>query len=194
MNQKSASRTHFQAGGELAGCRRAGSQLRGNRLTGCLLAAGLLLAPQLAFACGLSLPNWLLPAVFGTAAVFGLATLPAFAVKWVWKIASGRTPALEVSSVSSALLAVLLGALGIFAIPRFDSLYASFGADLPALTRIVIDLHYLLVMPAVLLAFVAILIKDKARRRRWLDGFLVGNSALMFLTTGALYSPIFKMC
>jgi type II secretory pathway component PulF len=82
-----------------------------------------------------------------------------------------------------------------YVVPRFEELFADFGADLPAFTKFVLNVHdyfFLLALPG----FIGnVLIHNfKNSSGWWLVGFtgLMGI-ALIPLTIIAMYLPIFEM-
>ncbi len=157
----------------------------------------LMLLPQPAFACGLGLAGWglaSLVAMLGIAFFVAVPAVPVWGAKKLWKAISGSAPEVGVFSVSSAVMAVVLAACGVFVIPSFRSLFARFGADLPAQTSFILEQNYLLLAPGILLAVLVYRYRGKPRSEGVHAAFLAGESAVLCLTLWALYSPIFQTC
>ena len=95
-------------------------------------------------------------------------------------------------TVTAALISFILLS---YVVPEFEELFESFGADLPAFTRLVIGVHdyfYFLAAPGVVGNLLIYNFNNKAGW--WLVGFSgVMGILLIPLTIIAMYLPIFEM-
>jgi hypothetical protein len=155
------------------------------------LCAPWLLVPGAASACGGEDgfdPTFLIIKFIAAALFFG------WPIWMVWKAFSSRAPQSPGDLVFPGLSALWLAAMGMFFVPQFTTLFASFGVGLPLQSRLVLDYHYLLALPLVLFPFMWHALNGKPRR----DGYFAALLAVDVWLTGfvlwALYLPIFKMC
>ena len=96
-------------------------------------------------------------------------------------------------AILAVVLGLILGVLGILAVPQFALVFTSFSADLPALTTMLIEYRWLLWLPLLLVVL----------RWRWLcahrlcvRAWLLASAVevlLLSLVLVALYWPIFKL-
>ena len=96
--------------------------------------------------------------------------------------------------------ALILGLLGSFVVPEFARVFESFGADLPAITLLIVRLHGLYWLP--LVPTLALLVGGllSARHGSPRRGFTLAlaalcstNILLLLVSVWALYLPIFKL-
>jgi hypothetical protein len=112
------------------------------------------------------------------------------AVKWLF---FPQATGFSVFALTSVLLGIILGLLGTFVVPNFKVVFESFGADLPTLTKLVLDFRYFLWAPLFLIAISWQLLRaHKARGIYYQVCFLV-ETLLLCLVLWALYYPIFKL-
>lgn len=132
-----------------------------------------------------------------TAGIF-MASPIVWALEWAaatsWKAATKTQPAFGFWSVFALVLAVMLIIFGLFGIPVFGKLFASYGADLPMPTRLLVSGRYLLVLPLVVTGGLLYRWRFKSRRERYSLYVLAGEALLSILVLWALYFPIFRMC
>ena len=108
--------------------------------------------------------------------------------------ASSSRRAAKFLAIAAAVLGIMLGLFGTFAIPRYQEALEPFGVDLPFLTKLVMDFRYLLWAPLFLsLALWRLLRSDKAKIYGYAI-FLVFEVVLILLSVISMYLPIFNLC
>ncbi|MEN9492101.1 MAG: hypothetical protein RJA63_2550 [Pseudomonadota bacterium] len=91
------------------------------------------------------------------------------------------------------LFALALGLSGSFALPAFLKVSASFGADLPAPTVLVVCLGHWLWLPMGLLGVFSFVQKRVVLSRVWLRWLWAAEACLFSFVWGAMYLPIFVL-
>ena len=114
-------------------------------------------------------------------------------VQKVWKAAFKTQPPFDFFSVAALVGSLLLGAFGVFVVPQFSVLFASFGANLPAPTLLL--MAYSNLLPAVFLLLLCVLyaLKENVWRERYFAAVLAGEFAFLVLAVYTMYLPIFRM-
>lgn len=95
-------------------------------------------------------------------------------------------------AAAATLAAVALACIGLFVLPAFKQLFASFGANLPAPTLFLLEYHYLLLLPAVLLPFVVFRLRKQPRREDYFAAILAGEFFVLLVCV-LLYVQVFKV-
>ena len=95
--------------------------------------------------------------------------------------------------VATGLLAILLGITDFFVIPKFESIFVSFGADLPIPTMVLFSIRHFLWLPTLLVIVLWHSSKNWQNRARYLVAALFAETNLLLLVLAALYAPIFKL-
>jgi type II secretory pathway component PulF len=94
-----------------------------------------------------------------------------------------------------SLLSLALGAIGTFAVPQFESIYSSFGVDVPLETKVLFSCRQFLWLPC--LFVIAIWYATKTRsnisRVRYFSTALFIEVNLLLLVLWALYAGIFML-
>jgi small basic protein len=93
----------------------------------------------------------------------------------------------------SIILGIILGALATFAVPRFESVYQSFGVEIPMPTEFVFRFHSLLWLPLFLTAISFRRLRLQAAHLRYYLSVAMSKTMLLLLVLKALYAPIFKL-
>jgi hypothetical protein len=91
------------------------------------------------------------------------------------------------------LSGILLGVFGSFVGPQYLSVFATFGADLPALTLLALmPGHFFWLLPFAMFVLLAV---NAGRRLRacWFGWAWAFEACLLVLVVGAMYMPIFKL-
>jgi len=101
---------------------------------------------------------------------------------------------LHAGLVCGFIAATMTTIFGVFVIPEFSKVFANFGADLPLLTRLVVN-YYLLIWVVPLAVFLAWRFRPCTRRRNILAGMIgIGSSvAAVPIIVVAMYLPIFRL-
>jgi hypothetical protein len=94
---------------------------------------------------------------------------------------------------ATGLLALLLGVIGSFVVPAFETVFTSFGGELPVQTKILVDARHLLWLPALLLLCLWCASKNWKNRIRYFAASLLVEIMLLLLVIQSLYSPIFVL-
>ncbi len=95
---------------------------------------------------------------------------------------------------SGVLLAVLPLGVALLWARRFDEVFSAFGADLPVLTRLVVEWPLLLAVPAVLMALRRLLRPAGVRQASMLFGTGLAIAVLLSVAVMVfLYLPIFQL-
>lgn len=92
------------------------------------------------------------------------------------------------------LLAVLLALYGLFVAPAFQTLFDSFGADLPTPTLLLLQYPYLLLLPLPVAVILLARLHAHPRREQYFAWLAVGEALLLFGCVVVSYMPIFKVC
>jgi hypothetical protein len=156
------------------------------------------LLPGSAVACvggagALDIP--LLAVAFAAAfAAIGTLTFIIWAVQKLFfkGAASSRRQWPGVFLASSVIAGLVLGIIGTFALPSFVEVYAGFGTELHAPTRILISARHALWLPAFRLFSLSACCR-RFHQARFLAAFLAGEACLLVLVLWALYLPIFVL-
>ena len=96
------------------------------------------------------------------------------------------------SAIATCFLALVLGCIGTFAVPSFESVYSTFEAGLPPQTYALFRMRYLLWAPAVLLGVAHVL--GHTKNRHYFKSALFAEAILLVLTLQALYAGVVKVC
>lgn len=178
--------------------------------------AALMLLPGSAWACGgfewlsggvgeafnsfaeaVHLVHLVIATIVVAVAIF-IASPMVMALEWgaatAWKARIKTAPPFGFWSVFALFLAVFLVIAALVYIPAFDKLFASFGADLPMPTRLLLSGRYLLVLPLVIAGGLVYRWRFNSRQERYSSYLLAGEALLLVLVQWALYLPIFRMC
>ncbi len=111
----------------------------------------------------------------------------------LWKAAFKTQPPFSLYSVAALVVALLLAAYGVFAIPKFAAVFAAWGDSLPTQTRWLMDYSHLLPLVFILSLCMLYLLRKNAQRERYFAAMLAGELALAVLIIWAQQSPIFEM-
>ena len=114
-------------------------------------------------------------------------------VQALWKAAFKTQPPFSLYSAAATVVALLLGAYGAFVVPQFSEVFASWGADLPTPTRLLMDYSYLLPAASILFLGMLFLLQKNAQRERYFAVLLAGELAMVVLIVWAQQLPIFVM-
>ncbi len=95
-------------------------------------------------------------------------------------------------AAAATLAAVALAYIGLFALPAFKQWLTSFGANLPEPTLLLLEYHYLLLLPALLLPFMVFWLRSHPRREDYFATILAGEFFVL-LTCVLLYVQVFKI-
>jgi hypothetical protein len=159
-----------------------------------LLAVSFLLPMHNAVACisigdSFTLPLFIV--VFIVILIFTIAlTAVVFGIKQVF---FRRANNLTILSLVSIILAIVLGLFATFAVPHFESIFQSYGAELPLPTTLVFRFHFLLWLPLLLIAISYRRLRLQATYSRYYLLVVMGETMLLLLVLMALYVPIFKL-
>ncbi len=111
----------------------------------------------------------------------------------LWKVAFKTQPPFSLYSVAALVVALLLAAYGVFAVPKFSVVFAAWGEALPAQTWLLMNYSYLLPLVSILSLCMLYLLRKNAERERYFAAMLAGELALVVLIIWAQQSPIFDM-
>lgn len=129
------------------------------------------------------------------AALIWLAYLGLWFTQKFWTAQSNETSGrwFYLFLFAALLTAIMLALIGIFAIPDFEALYASFNTELPSVTKTVISDRYLLVLALVAVAILWRWSGNKPRKANYFAYLLLFEMGLVLFVLWALYQPIFVM-
>ena len=82
----------------------------------------------------------------------------------LWQAGFKTQPPFDLFSTAALLVALLLGAFGVFSVPAFAVLFASFGSYLPWQTALLVNYGYLLPGLFILLLFLLVALKRHPQR------------------------------
>ena len=102
---------------------------------------------------------------------------------------------LSVPLVFALLCSLAFGLVGYFVVPAFEPVFASFGAELPALTQWLIDFRPVFFLPTLLVFTLGYFFRKCPKNPRFPTLFVLCalNAFLFCWVLFALYSPIFKL-
>jgi type II secretory pathway component PulF len=90
------------------------------------------------------------------------------------------------------ILGIILGMFATFVVPGFESVYQSFGADIPMPTGFVFRFRFLLWLPLFLTAISFLWPRLQVVHLRYYLLGAMSETMLLLLVPMALYAPIFK--
>lgn len=150
--------------------------------------SGAALADEAVYADGASPTLWPWWVVF-------LAVLASmnWAAQSAWRAIMKTPPPFGFYSVYAIVIALLLGAVGVFVVPAFAQLFESFGADLPTPTGLL--MHYRALLAILVVPLLALLYRLRASPRceAYFAAILACEMCLLVLSVVALYLPVFSM-
>lgn len=94
---------------------------------------------------------------------------------------------------TTVLFSILLGAVGIFVVPAFAKIFASFDGELPWQTTVVVSAQYALWLPALFVLVLWRVSQNNPRQQRYFVIALFVEIALFMGVIEAIYSPIFAL-
>jgi type II secretory pathway component PulF len=106
---------------------------------------------------------------------------------------SGQRTAAIILALVAMLFGIVPGVIGIFVIPSFQTVFQSFGSDLPALTKLVINIRYFLWLPSPLVPILWWPLRSSMARIYCYSIILACEVISISLIIYATYLPIFKL-
>jgi hypothetical protein len=157
------------------------------------IAAFGLLAMQPALACLEKDHGWTTPSYFiAFAVVIALVSTLVLLAWGIKKIFFPNQNILALLHVATGFMGIVLGMMGSFAAPQFQTVYASFGTDPPAPTTAVLALGHFLWVPALLIIFLWLASQNSSKKAHYLVIALVAQTLFLLWVLWALYLPIFN--
>ncbi|MDR2187445.1 MAG: hypothetical protein LBE62_05245 [Azonexus sp.] len=128
--------------------------------------------------------------VFAAGLIFATALL---VIIWLIKrVFFWKAAKISVFAVAAVAFGAILGLWGTFAVPRFESMYAPYGMDLPTPTLWLTEFRYFLWTPLLLIVVIWQQLQINKPPMRWLRMAIFSGETLLFLLVlVALYSPFF---
>ncbi len=146
--------------------------------------------------CGQQNDMWahFLLVMAGVSTVIAAVTLAAWGTHRVWQRRAGGRTEFSVALVAAIVTGLLLVASGISLTPASSTVYASFGVELSATARVLMDYPFLLSLPLILFPFLLIRVQSDPRRERYFAAFAALEFALLCLAQWVLNIPIVIAC
>lgn len=136
----------------------------------------------------------LLTIVPALAAMAGALVAVAWGAFRLWQRRRGWRGGFSLSLAAAIGNGVLLAGAGLILPPGLAAVYASFGVDLPWLTRLILDYPFLLSVPLLVLPFILLQVQRDPDRAHYFAAFAVVEFALLCLAVWALDNPIVVAC
>lgn len=146
--------------------------------------------------CGQQNDAWthFLLVMAGAGAVIAGVVLAAWAAHRLWQRHTGGRAEFSVTLAAVIVIGLLLIASGISLSPAASGVYASFGVELSAPARIVMDYPFLLSLPLIFFPFLLMRLESDPRREQYFAAFAALEFALLCVAQWVLNIPIVVAC
>jgi hypothetical protein len=164
-----------------------------------VISAGVLATCDRVWACGMNFSHTIselnLSALIGAFVVaIGFVAILTVILWLGTRLFSKKVPRIAMAFVPAVLVSIVLAFLGSYGLSEFESVYASFGADLPVHTHALLSLRYVLLLPLLSIGSKVALKSVRAVDGAFYSRFLVAEAIFLALVLWSMYAPIFKMC
>lgn len=95
-------------------------------------------------------------------------------------------------TAAAMLAGALLAFLSLFVLPKFEALFASFGADLPLPALLMMKYRYLLLVPAAMPPLLFWKLRKHARRESLFAAVLAAEFLVLVICWAGMALPVFK--
>jgi hypothetical protein len=159
-----------------------------------LSAVALLLPVHNAAACASVEKSFTLPTYIVAFIAVLILAIALTTVAWgIKQVFFRRVNDFTIFPLALIILGIVLGSLATFAIPHFESMFQSFGVDLPTPTAFMLRFRFLLWLPLFLTAIFYRQLCLQIAHLRYCLLCIMGETMLLLLVLMALYAPIFKL-
>lgn len=130
----------------------------------------------------------------GVAAAIAAVTVLAWGAHALWQRHTGRRAEFSIALTVVIVTGLMLVASGISLSPTSSGVYASFGVELAAPVRLLMDYPFLLSIPLILFPFLLIRVEGHPHREQYFAGFAVLEFILLCAAQWVLNIPIVVSC